>query len=123
MGIEPTTSRFAVTPRAAAPRPASIIYIFLLILEQNPCLPVKILLRPLKKRFTFHFTGTRQTARIDRPEWFLTQTLTWIKLHQHFVKSHVQPIAEKLDLNHINTVVGYSLWFFCLYNLQVSLDY
>ncbi|KAI8435865.1 hypothetical protein MSG28_004076 [Choristoneura fumiferana] len=52
---------------------------------ENPCLPVKILLRPLKKRFTFHFTGQRQTARLDRPEWFLTQTLTWIKDHQGFM--------------------------------------
>ncbi|XP_030035730.1 RAD50-interacting protein 1 isoform X2 [Manduca sexta] len=72
--------------------------------ESNPCLPVKILLRPLKKRFLFHFTGTRQTARIDRPEWFLTQTLTWIKDHQAFVSAHVQPIAEKLDLNNVRAV-------------------
>lgn len=67
-------------------------------------LPVRIMLRPLKKRFQFHFTGTRQTARIDRPEWFLTQTLTWIKDHRKFVNDHVQPVADKLELSH-NVVV------------------
>ncbi|KAL0892967.1 hypothetical protein ABMA27_014637 [Loxostege sticticalis] len=72
--------------------------------EQDPCLPVKILLRPLKKRFAFHFTGSRQTARIDRPEWFLTQTLNWIKDHQNFVRNNVQPVADKLDLKKTNTV-------------------
>ncbi|CAG9786222.1 unnamed protein product [Diatraea saccharalis] len=72
--------------------------------EQDPCLPVRILLKPLKKRFTFHFTGSRQTARIDRPEWFLTQTLTWIKDHQTFVKTHVQPVANKLELKNVRAV-------------------
>ncbi|KAJ0177152.1 hypothetical protein K1T71_007161 [Dendrolimus kikuchii] len=72
--------------------------------EQNPCLPVRILLRPLKKRFTFHFTGSRQTARIDRPEWFLTQTLTWIRDNQAFVNNHVQPVADKLELKNVRAV-------------------
>ncbi|CAH2106494.1 unnamed protein product [Euphydryas editha] len=72
--------------------------------DQTPCLPVKVLLRPLKKRFTFHFTGSRQTARIDRPEWFLTQTLTWIKDHQNFVLNNVQPIADKLEMHNVNAV-------------------
>ncbi|XP_026317786.1 RAD50-interacting protein 1 [Hyposmocoma kahamanoa] len=72
--------------------------------DQDPCLPVRILLRPLKKRFTFHFTGSRQTARLDRPEWFLTQTLTWIKDHQGFVRSHIQPVADKLQMKKVRAV-------------------
>ncbi|XP_028043973.1 RAD50-interacting protein 1 [Bombyx mandarina] len=72
--------------------------------ELNPCLPVRVLLRPLKKRFAFHFMGSRQTARIDRPEWFLTQTLTWIKDHQNFVQNNVQPVADKLELDNVNAV-------------------
>ncbi|VVC86474.1 unnamed protein product [Leptidea sinapis] len=71
---------------------------------QNVSLPVKVLLRPLKKRFLFHFTGSRQTARIDRPEWFLTQTLTWIKDHQAFIQNNVQPIADKLELQNVNVI-------------------
>ncbi|XP_013199774.2 RAD50-interacting protein 1 [Amyelois transitella] len=75
-----------------------------IVQELDPCLPVKILLKPLKKRFIFHFTGSRQTARIDRPEWFLTQTLTWIKDHQAFVKTHVQPVADKLEIPNVKAV-------------------
>ncbi|KAG7302858.1 hypothetical protein JYU34_012841 [Plutella xylostella] len=71
--------------------------------DVDPCLPVKMLLRPLKKRFAFHFTGNRQTARIDRPEWFLTQTLTWIKDHQAFISKNVQPVADKMNLRNVNT--------------------
>ncbi|XP_072932060.1 RAD50-interacting protein 1 isoform X2 [Epargyreus clarus] len=77
-----------------------------LVLE--PCLPVKILLRPLRRRFIFHFTGTRQTARIDRPEWFLTQTLTWIKDHQKFVRTHIQPVADKLKMKHVHAVAEFN---------------
>lgn len=81
----------------------NLIYHF--FTELNPCLPVRVLLRPLKKRFAFHFMGSRQTARIDRPEWFLTQTLTWIKDHQNFVQNNVQPVADKLELDNVNAVV------------------
>lgn len=70
--------------------------------DREACMPVKILLHPLKKRFSFHFMTTRQTARLDRPEWFLTQTLTWIKDHGPFLRKYVQPIADKLKMNQIN---------------------
>lgn len=79
------------------------------ITGENPCLPIKILLRPLKKRFAFHFTGSRQTARIDRPEWFLTQTLTWIKDHSSFIKKNVQPIADKLQIKGVKAEVMFRL--------------
>lgn len=32
-------------------------------------LPIRLLVQPLQKRFFYHFYGTRQTNRIDRPEW------------------------------------------------------
>lgn len=33
------------------------------------CLPIKLLVEPLRKRFLYHFYGTRQTNRVDKPEW------------------------------------------------------
>lgn len=36
-------------------------------------LPVTLLLKPLRKRFVYHFCGNRQTNRSDKPEWFMTQ--------------------------------------------------
>ncbi|KAL4712322.1 hypothetical protein ACJJTC_004084 [Scirpophaga incertulas] len=77
--------------------------------EQDPCLPVRLLLRPIKKRFMFHFTGSRVTARIDRPEWFLTQTLKWIKGNQIFVRDNVQPVADKLELKKVRAVDEFNL--------------
>lgn len=33
------------------------------------CLPVQLLVEPLKKRFLYHFYGARKTNRVDKPEW------------------------------------------------------
>lgn len=33
------------------------------------CLPIQLLVDPLRKRFLFHFYGVRQTNRVDKPEW------------------------------------------------------
>lgn len=96
------------------------IHITFISVEKLPCLPVRILLRPLKKRFQFHFTGSRQTARIDRPEWFLTQTLTWIKHHQGFVRTQVQPVADKIELSHVRAVVCIILCV--LYTCKILID-
>ncbi|CAG2052936.1 unnamed protein product [Timema podura] len=75
-------------------------------------LPMTLLLRPLKKRFLFHFYGTKQTNRPDKPEWFFTQVLTWIRDHEKFVAQWIQPVLNKLGMHHISakekTVSGHS---------------
>ncbi|XP_050509491.1 RINT1-like protein [Diabrotica virgifera virgifera] len=68
---------------------------------QPLCLPIHLLVQPLRKRFMYHFYGARQTNRVDKPEWYLTQILTWIRDHQDFVEKYIQPIVEKLGLLHI----------------------
>jgi len=63
---------------------------------------VQLLLAPYRQRFTFHFTGTRQTNRLDKPEWFYTQILNWGKETHLFVGKTFQPSAMKagkLDYN------------------------
>ncbi|XP_014206211.1 RAD50-interacting protein 1 [Copidosoma floridanum] len=57
------------------------------------CLPVSLLVKPLRQRFFFHFTGNRKTNRVDKPEWFFTQTLNYIKDHVQWIDLVVQPIA------------------------------
>ncbi|CAG9828087.1 unnamed protein product [Diabrotica balteata] len=64
-------------------------------------LPIHLLVQPLRKRFIYHFYGARQTNRVDKPEWYLTQILTWIRDHQDFVEKYIQPIIDKLGLLHI----------------------
>lgn len=58
-------------------------------------LPVSLLVRPLKQRFIYHFTGYKQTNRRDKPEWFFTQILTWIKDHCEWININMEPVAKK----------------------------
>lgn len=76
--------------------------------ELNLCLPIRLMITPLKKRFAFHFSGNRRTNRLDRPEWFLTQILTWLRDHLPFLKKYLQPIADGLDMK-INVQVIYNV--------------
>lgn len=71
------------------------------------CSPIYLLIQPLKKRFLYHFYGNRQTNRNDKPEWYFTQILTWIRDHKEFVSSWFQPIANKLGYYHINLEVEF----------------
>jgi hypothetical protein len=36
-----------------------------------PPLPLQLMVSPLRKRFLYHFSGTRQTNRADKPEWYV----------------------------------------------------
>ncbi|KAJ6644173.1 RINT1-like protein [Pseudolycoriella hygida] len=55
--------------------------------------PVQLLLKPYRQRFLYHFTGTRQTNRLDKPEWFFTQILAWAKESHLFVAQTFQSAA------------------------------
>ena len=35
--------------------------------------PLAVILRPLKKRFQFHFSGNKKTNNPEKPEWYLQQ--------------------------------------------------
>ncbi|KAI4456248.1 rad50-interacting protein 1 rint-1 [Holotrichia oblita] len=66
------------------------------------CLPLHYLLVPLKRRFLYHFYGARQTNRIDKPEWYFTQILSWVRDHEDFVTKWIQPIIDRLGMHHID---------------------
>lgn len=59
-------------------------------------LPIQIMLVPLQKRFRYHFSGSRQTNVISKPEWYFTQVLLWIGSHSHFLDEKIQPILDKV---------------------------
>ncbi|XP_039289742.1 RAD50-interacting protein 1 [Nilaparvata lugens] len=61
-------------------------------------LPITLLVRPLRKRFVYHFCGSKQTNRLDKPEWFFTQVLTWIRDHEQFVSQWIQPVFNELGM-------------------------
>jgi hypothetical protein len=62
--------------------------------NSNVCLPMQRMLIPLKKRFAFHFCHESKTNRSDKPEWYLTQILTWIRNHDEFLENHVESILK-----------------------------
>ena len=46
----------------------------------NPAM--KVMMKPLRKRFKFHFLGTKATNNPAKPEWFVTQLTTWALAHR-----------------------------------------
>ncbi|XP_053675678.1 RINT1-like protein [Anopheles nili] len=60
--------------------------------------PVALFVKPFRLRFQFHFTGNKQTNRLDRPEWYLTQVLTWAKENHIFVGQHFQSPALRAGI-------------------------
>lgn len=69
-------------------------------------LPIALLVRPLRLRFIYHFTGAKLTNRQDKPEWFFTQILTWIKDHVQWVQKYIQPIADSIGFRHLDIKVN-----------------
>lgn len=65
-------------------------------------LPIAFLVRPLRQRFIYHFTGAKLTNRQDKPEWFFTQILTWIKDHVQWVHKNIQPVADSVGYGHLD---------------------
>ncbi|XP_050459945.1 RAD50-interacting protein 1 [Cataglyphis hispanica] len=65
-------------------------------------LPIALLVRPLRQRFIYHFTGAKLTNRQDKPEWFFTQILTWIKDHVQWVQKYIQPTADSIGFGHLD---------------------
>ncbi|XP_066561611.1 RAD50-interacting protein 1 isoform X2 [Amia ocellicauda] len=61
-------------------------------------LPVQIMLQPLSKRFRYHFTGSRQTNTLSKPEWYLTQVLMWMGNHSAFMELKIQPILDRAGI-------------------------
>ncbi|KAF5293605.1 hypothetical protein FQA39_LY03090 [Lamprigera yunnana] len=70
-------------------------------------LPVVLLIEPLRKRFLYHFYGSRKTNRIDKPEWYFTKILTWIKDHSDFIDKWIQPVVDELGLYYIEVKVQF----------------
>ncbi|XP_074647667.1 RAD50-interacting protein 1-like [Tubulanus polymorphus] len=71
-------------------------------------LPIQLLLNPLKKRFRFHFYGNKQTNSLDKPEWFFTQVLGWIRDHRVFLIDTIQPMLSLAGIGYIDALSEFS---------------
>ncbi|XP_022790195.1 RAD50-interacting protein 1-like [Stylophora pistillata] len=64
-------------------------------------LPLDWLLKPFRKRFRFHFYGNKQTNNPQKPEWYFTQVLNWIKNHSDFLEHTIQPILQRTEYDFV----------------------
>ena len=55
-------------------------------------LPIEVMVRPVEKRFTYHFSGDKNTNRLDKPEYFLSHVTDIISEHSGFLDNALQPI-------------------------------
>ncbi|KAG2023112.1 RINT-1 family protein, variant 2 [Coprinopsis cinerea AmutBmut pab1-1] len=64
--------------------------------------PIEALVHPIALRFKYHFDGTRQTNRLDKPEWYFTHILNIAHEHRHFMNTAIQHILAASGLKHIS---------------------
>lgn len=57
-------------------------------------LPFEVMAQPLQARFTYHFSGSRPTNRLDKPEYFLSHTIDLLNTHADFVADTMQPVLS-----------------------------
>ncbi|CAG2174733.1 unnamed protein product, partial [Oppiella nova] len=68
-------------------------------LSQTPdsdlLLPIEVMITPLKKRFQYHFMETKSKLnRLEKPEWYLSQTLVWIRQNETFLSQTIDPLLR-----------------------------
>ncbi|KAL7294373.1 hypothetical protein TKK_0012380 [Trichogramma kaykai] len=71
------------------------------------CLPVTLLVQPFITRFRYHFQCTKQTNRRDKPEWYFTQLLSWLRDHIDWIEKMVQPVANGTNLKKTDVKVEF----------------
>lgn len=85
--------------------------------------PVELLVKPFRIRFEYHFMGSRQTNRPDKPEYFFTQILNWAKDNHHFVSEIFQAPAKRACVNdNIRLEFVRGLVQLCIEKLVVDIE-
>lgn len=82
-------------------------------------LPIQLLIKPFRQRFQYHFSGTRQTNRLDKPEWYYTQILSWIRDNQLLVSQNLQSAAGKAGVTELNVRVSKTN-FICNFTFYIT---
>lgn len=68
---------------------------------------IQIMLKPLVKKFYYHFCGNKQTNSLEKPEWYLTQCLVWIKDAQHLLRDDIQQLFVKVGIRDTTPLKEY----------------
>ncbi|KAJ7693622.1 TIP-1 family-domain-containing protein [Mycena rosella] len=65
--------------------------------EKDGLYPLQALIQPISLRFKYHFEGTRQTNRLDKPEWYFTHVLNVMHEHRPFMETVIQPLLSSTE--------------------------
>ncbi|KAJ6574637.1 TIP-1 family-domain-containing protein [Mycena capillaripes] len=65
--------------------------------EKDGLYPLQALIQPISLRFKYHFEGTRQTNRMDKPEWYFTHVLNVMHEHRPFMELVIQPLLSSTE--------------------------
>lgn len=60
--------------------------------EPPVLLPIEVMVRPIEQRFTFHFSGNKNTNRLDKPEYFFSHATDIISDHSDLLDNALQPL-------------------------------
>lgn len=65
-------------------------------------IPVRQFIEPIRKKWVYHFIVSPKTSLIEKPEWYLNQTLKWIHDHIDTVESKSGPKeSDKAEARHL----------------------
>ncbi|KAF8203135.1 TIP-1 family-domain-containing protein [Pholiota molesta] len=70
--------------------------------ETEGLYPLQALVHPISLRFKYHFEGSRQTNKLEKPEWYLTHVQNVSHEHAPFMKAIIQRLLEKTEYKHIS---------------------
>lgn len=76
---------------------------------------------PIKKKWVYHFIVSPKTSVIDKPEWYLNQTLKWIYEHIDLVEKEVKK-GSRLDSKNLQTKQLFILHMLELTRMRLDKD-
>ncbi|KAH7915139.1 TIP-1 family-domain-containing protein [Hygrophoropsis aurantiaca] len=71
--------------------------------------PLQTLVLPVAQRFKYHFDGSRETNRLDKPEWYLTHVINIAHDHRPFMEKVVQSILGNTKYKNISAWHNYTM--------------
>lgn len=76
---------------------------------RQPVLPIQLMIKPLRKRFKYHFYGKKQTNDIGKPEWYFTQILSWLRDHLDFLDQRIQPLLKEAGKQSVDSKLEFMI--------------
>jgi hypothetical protein len=83
---------------------------------------IQEMVKPLGKRFRFHFHRAVKTNRLDKPEWYFAHALKLIEQHAMLVGGVVQAGLDSLGITHVSAEVDFAIGVVAAVKEKMMLD-